>query len=394
MTVRDIARAVTTRLIRPVWRRAWARIETRLLTPERRLAETEGRLAETERRLAGMANTIAPLQARLDEWLPVILSTTTAVGKMSRESASAISRCDALAARIAESEQASHQSADSLKAWLAARLDQTEGHLDTKLALDQQSLAQLGARLDQTENRVGTRLTEDQHALAQFQNTTRQLWERIDFIRKEILLEIQYGSNPTSTKSEKKAEPKIVNPSKIEQMAASGLRLNLGCGHIPIDQYINVDQRELPGVDVVAGVEDIPFEPGTVSEVYSAHLIEHFPQEHFRRRLLPYWRSLLTEHGILHVVAPDGEAMLDGIAKRTYAFSDFREVLFGGQDYDGDFHYNMFTPDSLAQLLAEAGFEDITCVEKGRRNGACFEFEMSAKRGNDNRAPAEMDLMK
>ena len=45
--------------------------------------------------------------------------------------------------------------------------------------------------------------------------------------------------------------------------------------------------RDLPGVDVVAKAGDLPFEPGSVDEIYSAHLLEHFPQEAMRRRLLP-----------------------------------------------------------------------------------------------------------
>ncbi|GGF26229.1 hypothetical protein GCM10011611_35370 [Aliidongia dinghuensis] len=342
MAVKDVARGVVGSFIRPIWRRAWARLETRLQIPERRIAELETRSGG--------------LEARLDEWLPVMLSMTSTMAKLSKELASAP------LARIEE--------------------------------MDKQ-LSELAAHLKQTESRIDAKLASNRDSFAQLQNTTQQLWERIDFIRKEVLLEIRYGNHPASAKPGK-VTPKIINSIKIAEMAARGLRLNLGCGHIPMEQYINVDLRELPSVDVVAEVDDLPFEAETVSEIYSAHLIEHFPQEHFRRRLLPYWRSLLADHGVLHVVAPDGEAMLDGIAKRTYAFSDFREVLFGGQDYDGDFHYNMFTPDTLAEMLAEVGFKDITCLAKGRRNGACFEFEMTAKRTaahRPNPAPAEMELV-
>ena len=30
-----------------------------------------------------------------------------------------------------------------------------------------------------------------------------------------------------------------------------------------------------------------------MSEIYSAHLLEHFPEEELSRELLPYWYSLL-----------------------------------------------------------------------------------------------------
>ena len=165
---------------------------------------------------------------------------------------------------------------------------------------------------------------------------------------------------------------------KVAAARQSGLKLNLGCGHIPLEGYVNVDRRELPGVDVVADVGDLPFEEGGVHEISSAHLLEHFPQEMLRRRLLPVWRALLIPGGIFRAVVPDGEAMLAGVAGGNYSFGDFREVLFGAQDYDGDFHFNLFTPDSLSGLLEEAGFKDVHVDARARRNGKCFEFEVSA----------------
>ena len=54
----------------------------------------------------------------------------------------------------------------------------------------------------------------------------------------------------------------IVNP---DALASDGPpRLNLGCGHIPLDGYVNVDIRALPGVDVVAPVDALPFDPASV----------------------------------------------------------------------------------------------------------------------------------
>ena len=59
---------------------------------------------------------------------------------------------------------------------------------------------------------------------------------------------------------------------------------------------------------------------------------------------------------------PDAETMIREYEAGRYAYDELREVMFGGQDYDGDFHFNMFTPDSLKRLLLEAGFEDVELV--------------------------------
>lgn len=206
-----------------------------------------------------------------------------------------------------------------------------------------------------------------------------KLWERIEFVRREIMFEMAYGGG--SKHGQANSSSRIVNQDRIdEQRRAGHVRLNIGCGHIPLDGYINVDMRDLPGIDIVAQAADIPVEPGSISEIFSAHLMEHFPQEEIRRRLLPYWRGLLAPGGMFRAIVPDGEAMLAGVAAGTYPFEDFREVLFGAQDYDGDFHYNMFTPASLSALLQEAGFHDVAVPVKGRPNGKCFEFEIQATR--------------
>lgn len=212
------------------------------------------------------------------------------------------------------------------------------------------------------------------HSTRQLSSIT-DMWERIEFMRREMLLEVKYAGR---TENFSPVNSKVVAHEKLAAARKSGLRLNLGCGHIPLTGYVNVDRRELPNVDIVAEAGDLPIERGTAQEIFSAHLLEHFPQEELRRRLLPYWYSLLISGGSFHAVVPDGEAMFGALAAGTYSFDDFREVLFGGQDYEGDFHFNLFTPESLSSLLTDAGFSNARVIEKGRRNGKCFEFEILA----------------
>ncbi len=212
--------------------------------------------------------------------------------------------------------------------------------------------------------------------------TARAVWERIEFVRRETLFELAHGDHGRAQPGDTLPTPaRILAPEKVAAAQASGeLRLNLGCGHIALADWVNVDARDLPGVDVVADVSDLPFERDSVDEIFSAHLLEHFPQEAVRRRLLPYWQTMLRPGGTFRAVTPDAAAMLAGAGAGTYDFEDFREVVFGAQDYDGDYHYNLFTPDSLSGLLKEAGFCDIEVPVVGRRNGKCFEFEITARR--------------
>jgi hypothetical protein len=212
---------------------------------------------------------------------------------------------------------------------------------------------------------------------------------RLEFVRRELMLEMRHGaSGPTPVRLYAPTEVKVISTDKLNEARKSGIRLNLGCGHIAVDGYLNVDSRELPGVDIVSDVGSLAFEAGEVEEIFSAHLLEHFPQEHLRRVLLPYWFGLLRPGGTFRAVVPDAEAMIREYSNGTYGYEDIREVTFGAQDYDGDFHFNMFTPSSLCALLEEAGFASPTVIAAGRRNGRCYEFEVVTTKPADAAALA------
>jgi predicted SAM-dependent methyltransferase len=158
----------------------------------------------------------------------------------------------------------------------------------------------------------------------------------------------------------------------------ANLRVNLGCGLIPIPEYLNVDERELPGVDLIADVRSLPFQPETLTEIYAAHLIEHFTEAYLKSTLLPAWHRLLKPSGILRIVVPDAEGMIRAFSQGTYPFENLRTVTYGGQDYPGNFHYTMFSRESLRTILREARFNprEYSCV--ARPNGLCLEMEITA----------------
>lgn len=239
-------------------------------------------------------------------------------------------------------------------------------------------------RLQLISNQV-ERLESDLHNQKQtaeyLAQSLQQGTERTEFVRRELMYEMRYGASDTRHGSDTlKVESRVVSPGKLQAARDHVLKINLGCGHLPLADYLNVDRRPLDGVDIVAEVDDLPLEAGEVDEIYSAHLLEHFPQEQLLREVIPYWSELLREGGVFRAVVPDAEAMIRGYSAGSYSYSDLREVTFGAQDYDGDFHYNMFTPESLSTLLSEAGFESVEIIASGRKNGACFEFEIQATR--------------
>jgi hypothetical protein len=200
---------------------------------------------------------------------------------------------------------------------------------------------------------------------------------RLEFIRREIMFEQRYEGETRA--AAEPVEPSVVNQAKLDAMG-DRIRLNVGAGHVAREDYLNVDSRELPGIDIVADVRALPFEPEELDEIYSAHVLEHFPVEELRRKILPTWVSLLRDGGTFVAVVPDVTTMVNETAAGTMPMGDFLRVIYGDQEYEGDFHFAGYTQESLTELLEGAGLSEVVIREAGRRNGACFEMEIEATR--------------
>jgi hypothetical protein len=161
--------------------------------------------------------------------------------------------------------------------------------------------------------------------------------------------------------------PKILNEAKLTRKKVWGVKLNLGSGHHPLEDYLNVDTREMPGVDIIADVADLPFGPGEVKEIFASHLVSRFGAEQLHKDLLPHWHRILMPGGTLAIVAADGAAMITA-------------------DED-ESHRHIWTPLSVRSALAEAGFQNIETEYENRRNETGhnetgLEFRISARKND------------
>lgn len=206
----------------------------------------------------------------------------------------------------------------------------------------------------------------------------RAVQGRIEFVREELLFEMRAKDNSFKDRAERKIESKVLSDKKFSE---DGIRkINIGCGHIQPVGYINVDARELPGIDVICDASELPFEDGCLDEIFSSHLIEHFTEFELMRKILPHWKSKLKVGGNLRIVMPDAVSMINDYVHGNMPFDDLKKVTFGAQDYEGDFHYNMFSMESLTELLMKSGFHDVEIVESNRKNGLCREMEALARK--------------
>lgn len=221
-------------------------------------------------------------------------------------------------------------------------------------------------------------LASQKLSLHQIDHTVHTVADRLEFVREELMFELRVKTGSFKDKTESASiESKVINSEKFD----AGVRsINVGCGHVQVEGYINVDAREIPGVDVIASAQDLPFADESLQEIYCAHLAEHFTELELKRIIFPHWFSKISKNGQLRIVVPDAHSMINDYVSGTMSFEDLRKVTYGAQDYDGDFHYTMFTTASLTQLLTEAGFSHVSVVEDNRKNGLCREMELIANK--------------
>ncbi|MDD4734573.1 MAG: methyltransferase domain-containing protein [Kiritimatiellae bacterium] len=263
---------------------------------------------------------------------------------------------------------------------ISEMLDQTNQRLDD-LAASESQIIELGNQLKQLEHEYrGTTKWLDSVS-----KETRGNGDWIRLVEAKLmrlsLAVREQQSVGSSSPLENIPPPRIPDENAYQQkIAAMGgsIRINLGCGEKPKPDYLNVDRAELPGVDVVADIRTLPFEPASLDEITSEHLVEHFREQQLRQTIVPQWMKLLRSGGCLRIVCPNWEAMLNHLHAGTMTLAAFKQITFGAQDYDGDDHYAMYTPETLSALLKDCGFASVTVVEAERMNGHCPEMELVA----------------
>jgi GT2 family glycosyltransferase len=135
-----------------------------------------------------------------------------------------------------------------------------------------------------------------------------------------------------------------------------GVRLNMGCGPFPMEGFINIDQFDHVNPDLVGDITALPYEPGTVSEIYAGHVLEHFIFEE-GMSALRYWYSLLKPGGLISVVVPDYDYLVKEYAanptpERLREFND--TYIYSGIQPSP--HLYAYSADLLEVVMRDAGF--------------------------------------
>jgi predicted SAM-dependent methyltransferase len=136
----------------------------------------------------------------------------------------------------------------------------------------------------------------------------------------------------------------------------NGLRLNLGCGKFHLKGFINIDQSEKVKPDLLGDVLNLPYEEGSIEEIYAGHLLEHFAYLD-GKRALNYWYSLLKPGGTIGVCVPNYDCIVDQFIKEPTA-DKLRELndLYIYSYLQESPHKYCYNEALLKEVMEEAGF--------------------------------------
>jgi SAM-dependent methyltransferase len=148
-------------------------------------------------------------------------------------------------------------------------------------------------------------------------------------------------------------------------------RLNLGCGDKILPGYINVDIAESrlgKTPDVLCDLHKLtPFEDGSVDEILSVHVVEHFWRWEVVD-VLKEWVRILKPGGIMFLECPNLLSACyellqnpDGAAGPGQEGQRSMWVFYGDPAWRDPLmiHRWGYTPRSLAQIMHEAGLMNL-----------------------------------
>lgn len=145
--------------------------------------------------------------------------------------------------------------------------------------------------------------------------------------------------------------------------------LELGCGERPYEDgrgWVHMDERPLPHVEITGKIEQLEsyVRPDSVDEIRAAHILEHFPWND-TLDVLTSWRNVLKPGGTVYIEVPNLMWQARALANSSVSHFEVVNLIFGDQDYPGNFHMTGFTEDTLSHYLVSAGFKDVYVQDIG-----------------------------
>jgi len=146
-------------------------------------------------------------------------------------------------------------------------------------------------------------------------------------------------------------------------------KLNIGCGKDIREGWVNVDIRELPGVDVVCDIRNwTPFVDGRFEEVLMQDVLEHFSIKESKTVLEEVYR-IAKQGCTLTIEVPNILMQAQQWLNNEITTERFSVIVYGHQDYPENAHKQLFDEGRLAECVVAAGFKVQSFYTRGRALG-------------------------
>lgn len=177
-----------------------------------------------------------------------------------------------------------------------------------------------------------------------FRDRYRSQWQKTD-----LKIQTVYG----------KIKRQFVRPSFPQEFNNGKIYLHLGCGSVNHSKFINIDGLPAPHIHYIRPIDNLsPFKNNSVDLIYACHCLEHFPHAKVSE-VLTEWFRVLQAGGILRLSVPDFDLLLKIYKENQNDINTIICPLFGGQDYQLNFHFTVFNRLSLETLLKNTGFKQV-----------------------------------
>lgn len=137
------------------------------------------------------------------------------------------------------------------------------------------------------------------------------------------------------------------------------MKLHIGCGMKYLPGYKHMDARKIGDhIDYVGDAGDLSmFEDNSIEEIYACHILEHISRREVDKVLME-WHRVISNGGKLRIAVPDFDAIV-AFYNETHDLDKIMGLLYGGQDYEYNFHYGTFSFSFLERKLEQAGFKNV-----------------------------------
>lgn len=149
-------------------------------------------------------------------------------------------------------------------------------------------------------------------------------------------------------------------PFTANQMATQGLKLNLGCNYMKLDDFINIDINPDVKPDIVLDMTKLRdrFAPDSVDLILFSQTLEHV-DEHVGFNVLQQIYSVLKPGGCVIVEVPDGSDVEEKYRRGDINYHEYKTLIGGNEDVPYQDHHALYTKEKLESILRNLGFSHI-----------------------------------